>query len=198
MSHNRTARRAYTTIEVLIAMTVFAIGAAGVMSMQRAAIQGNFDARRMDVANGLAREWVERLRRDALLWTTTADLTSATGPRFINTYATSAWVIPTVLCPASGNGDGLCPGFDLLGRDLNTADVKTAVQFCTQIRLTPLVAGSMLRAEVRVFWLQQISSTPAVGASGFCDPTYLTTNAANLNKIFHFVYADSAVRMSSP
>lgn len=48
--------RGYTAIEVMLAITVLMIGSAGVMSMQKASIQGNFDARRLDLANSIAHD----------------------------------------------------------------------------------------------------------------------------------------------
>ena len=50
-------------------MTVMSIGAAAVISMQRASVQGNLDARKSDIANSIARTWVERLERDSMQWT---------------------------------------------------------------------------------------------------------------------------------
>ena len=52
-----------------MAMTLFAIGAAGVIGMQRATIQGGEDARRFDMATNIANEWIARLQRDATFWT---------------------------------------------------------------------------------------------------------------------------------
>ena len=52
-----------------MAMTVMAIGAAAVITMQKTSVQGNLDARKTDVANSIARMWVERLQRDAMQWT---------------------------------------------------------------------------------------------------------------------------------
>src|SRR5271165_2005192 len=68
-SFKPSTRRGYTAVEVLMAMTVMTIGAAAVMSMQKASVQGNLDARETDVANSIARMWVERLQRDAMQWT---------------------------------------------------------------------------------------------------------------------------------
>src|SRR5580700_9616474 len=65
----RVGARAYTIVEVLLSMTVFAIGASAVMSMQKATLQGNLDARKTDMANSIARMWIERIRRDAMQWT---------------------------------------------------------------------------------------------------------------------------------
>ena len=50
-------------------MTLFAIGAAGVIGMQRVTIQGGEDARRFDMATNIANEWIARLQRDATFWT---------------------------------------------------------------------------------------------------------------------------------
>jgi len=63
------SRRGYTVVEVLSAMTLFAIGAAGVIGMQRVTIQGGADARNFDIATNIAREWQHRLQRDSLAWT---------------------------------------------------------------------------------------------------------------------------------
>ena len=52
-----------------MAMTLFAIGAAGVIGMQRVTIQGGFDARRFDTGTNIAREWEHRLQRDSAFWT---------------------------------------------------------------------------------------------------------------------------------
>ena len=64
-----TTARGYTAIEVLMAMTVMAIGGAAVITMQKTSVTANLDARRADVANSIARTWVERLRRDGMAWT---------------------------------------------------------------------------------------------------------------------------------
>ncbi len=185
----------YTTIEVLIAMTVFSIGAAGIMGMQRATVQGNTDARRMDVANGIAREWMERLRRDGIFWTNTTSFANTT---FLKAaLAASDWTIP-IGCPTTAPGDGLCAAFDVLGRDLETTAAPGAA-FCAQVRVITLVPDSLLRAEVRVYWPRQLGATTSFGASGFCSATNAAApSAANANQIFHFVYAASAIRINTP
>ncbi len=65
----RSAReRGFSAVEVIVSMTVFVIGAAGVIAMQRAAIRGNMEARQLDMGSAIAREWMERLQRDAARW----------------------------------------------------------------------------------------------------------------------------------
>ena len=51
----RRRSRGYTAIEVLVALTLFAVGTASVLSLQRAAIVGASDARRTDVATAVAK-----------------------------------------------------------------------------------------------------------------------------------------------
>ena len=63
----RASTRAYTAVEVMLSIVVLGVGAAGVMSMQQASIQGNADAHMLDVGNSIARTWLERLRRNGYI-----------------------------------------------------------------------------------------------------------------------------------
>lgn len=196
-------RGGYTAIEVLLAMTVLAIGAAGVMSMQAAAIQGDVDARKLDMANSIARDWMERIRRDATAWTTPGSTT--TNPNISGdpllasalSQPPGTWVLPPI--PASYPADGQSPAFDILGRDLAGADAAGAI-FCVHVALNTVSATSpsapipndpdLVRVVVRVFWLRQLNYITTGTAlscpnslSGPLDPA-----------LYHFVYETSAVR----
>jgi prepilin-type N-terminal cleavage/methylation domain-containing protein len=205
----RLRARGYTAIEVLMAMTVFAVGAAGVIAMQRASIQGNADARKLDVANSIARDWLERLRRDATMWTQPGILTQT---QYLSQTATyyGNWALPEVACPAAtsgsnSNADGLCPAFDIFGRDL-AQDHYVDAQFCANIRLDNASTGNpdLIRAEVRVYWprlLPQALTAPYSGAHGFCDAAGITASngpdgASGGPNVYHFVYASTMLRMS--
>src|ERR1700736_63654 len=94
MSHPRRPSRlrsgaalGYTAVEVLMAMTVMAVGSAAVISMQKASMQGNLDARKTDVANSIARLWVERIKRDAMQWTTPGPASQVPPPGNLATAA---------------------------------------------------------------------------------------------------------------
>jgi len=177
----------YTAVEVLVALTLFAIGAAGVISMQRGAVLGNVDARRLDAANAIARTWTERLRRDAALWT----LPNASNPEKNN--RAKALLIANVALPADGAwtrpvaryaSEGMSPGFDILGGDVDPA----SAYFCAQVKLTWLVVEQMIRAEVRVFWPRGLD----VGAdTNYCGRDLDVTN---LTDRYHFVYAVTSLR----
>jgi type IV pilus assembly protein PilV len=188
----------------MLAIAILAVGAAGVMTMQKAAIQGNSDARKLDLANAIARQWVERLRRDATTWT----LPSRTRPGaanwsnntvYISQLASGSnigkWVYPQF--NANNQWDGYSPAADLLGRDIAPAGGSVTfpgAQFCTQVKLEWLVQDESLRATVRVFWLKGLYTAPA---GNFCKDDTATVgypSGANSDRVFHFLYVVTAIR----
>ncbi|MBX3198307.1 MAG: prepilin-type N-terminal cleavage/methylation domain-containing protein [Labilithrix sp.] len=153
----RRARRGYTVVEVMSAMTLFAIGAAGVIGMQRVTIQGGADARNFDTATNIAREWQHRLQRDSLAWTQPNSLVSTSNIDSTvwlhNANITNAWMVPAATTPLTGNS----AAFDLLGRDVAPDDPDRI--FCVQYRLEWIARNDvgtnptgLIRAEIRVFW----------------------------------------------
>jgi len=188
-------RLGFTAIEVMLSLTILAIGTAGVIAMQTTAIDGNYDARRLDVANGILREWTERLRRDGMLWT----LPNPGNPLQDN-RVTKALLLATVdgdptnanwHLPVAREGDTvqLMPQFDLLGRDVTNA--TTPVMFCTQVRLSWLSVNNLMRVDVRVFWPR---GTGTIGGDCTNDPVAgWETLPATISK-YHFVYGVTAIR----
>jgi prepilin-type N-terminal cleavage/methylation domain-containing protein len=197
--------RGYTAIEVLIAMTVMAIGAAAVMSMQKASIQGNLEARRIDVANSIGRMWVERLERDSMQWTQpnnnnvlANNLGTATT---LLTNLNGGWFVPAAAPPMSY-------AYDILGRDLAVGDAGSAV-FCVNMRLRTLVSGiavqggaavpQLIRADVRVVWRRGLGVNPT---GAFCSPANGDMTADDLNEtarattglVYHAIYLTTAIR----
>jgi hypothetical protein len=143
-----------------MAMTVMVIGAAAVMSMQKATVTGDLDARKTDMANNIARQWVERLQRDAMQWTCPSAACQSTNNMCAGGGAAGAllicnvnsvngqWFLP--IPPNNpymgGTPETMSPGYDILGRDLPQAELvpSTATgwigaQFCVNVRLTWLV-----------------------------------------------------------
>ena len=121
-----------------MAMTVMAIGGAAVMTMQKTSVKGNLDARRTDVANSIARTWVERLQRDA----DAVDRPRAAEHRQQHRQAQSSarnerpgnWFLPDGML-GHDVPETMSPGFDILGRDLPQAQLASA-DFCVNVRLT--------------------------------------------------------------
>lgn len=183
----------------MLALAILAIGAAGVISMQRGAIQGNVDARRLDMANSIAREWTERLRRDAMMWTlpNQANATSNIGQaKLLANIDDGKWHLPNQRVgelAADGVTPLNSPAFDILGVDQGVINnTNTNVMFCAHVRLTTLVANTLLRAEVRVFYPRGLDVTPP---AGFCsaDPTTGTPDTS----LYHYVYAITAIRKNT-
>ena len=198
----RRSKRGYTAVEVLIAMTLFAIGAAGVIGMQKVALQGNADARRADVATGISAEWLSRLRRDSLRWTQPNEAIDTSnhaatfwlGDTVLLTNpigANAGWKLPAVP-PASPIGGSYA--FDVMGREVVPGAADTF--FCVNYRLDWLNFdaaknfGLTIRAEVRVFW-PRLESSPSLT----CAPA--DVNGANAQQLYHFVYATTTLRRNA-
>ena len=178
----RARSRGYNAVEVLMAMTIFAIGAGGVISMQKTAVQANYDARTLDVATALARTWQERLARDAVSWRAPNDFTGTTYLSAANGAPT--WTVPAATAVLAGGS----PAFDLLGRDVAIND--PSMIFCTQIRLEWLGGTrSLLRAEVRVIWPRANAAPIAT-----CADAAVTPALANPNALPHSLSTVTSIR----
>jgi type IV pilus assembly protein PilV len=197
---SRSRSRGYTAVEVLMAMTLFAIGATGVIGMQRVTMQGGEDARRVDIANNIANEWLARLQRDSSFWTEP----SSDRPTTINLTTNTKWLSQIGSCaqfctppmPTVAPVDGQSPAFDMFGRDLPSG-TKDA-WYCVQYRLTWIAAPgtapalrltSLMRAEVRVYWNRLEANI--IGDCSAPPPEVIPTTTASP---FHMVYAATAIR----
>ncbi|MBV9950178.1 MAG: prepilin-type N-terminal cleavage/methylation domain-containing protein [Myxococcales bacterium] len=194
----RLARAGYTAVEVLMAMTVMAIGAAAVMSMQKASVQGNLDARQTDIANSIARTWAERIQRDAMQWTTPGpshtdlpdNLNAASLLQYGAVSSAGRWFLPTLYL---GNAVPTSPGFDMLGRDLPNAQLGTAF-FCTHLRVSSLDPTGLYRLDVRVLWPRGIVTALTPGATtNVCDTSVATDDRPD-PKRYHAIYLTTAVK----
>jgi hypothetical protein len=185
---------------------LLAVGAAGVIGMQKVAITGGADARRFDVATNIAHEWTQRLQRDSLFWTKpnaadpSSNLSSTT---WLNDVTKSAcntspkYCAPTL--PAAGSEGGTSTAFDILGRDrpAGTGDHF----FCAQYRMqwisdpanaacktgVELCATALMRAEIRVFWQRA-----EYGPIGDCGDAALDPDATPTH--YHFLSVVTSIR----
>ncbi len=197
MIRRRHRSRGYTAVEVLSAMTLFAIGAAGVIGMQRVTIQGGVDGGQFDMAVNIAHEWTGRLQRDSVFWTqpnvhfpTTNNIGSTTWLQFVTTCNTNFCNPPAAASPYAG----MSGSFDIFGRDIVAGSADTV--YCAQYRLEYLIdpgtppdlrLNPEIRAEVRVFWVR--SERGIIG-----DCAAATPDAVNSDQTYHFVYATPAIR----
>jgi prepilin-type N-terminal cleavage/methylation domain-containing protein len=192
--------RGYTIVEVLLAMTVLTIGAAGAISMQKAAIQGNLDARKTDIAANIARMWMERIQRDSMSWTSSNPSNLSNAALLGNATTTvNKWFLPFLSAyatPGSGFGS-VSPGFDMLGRDVPSQAGLANSFFCVHLRETWLaqnttpVTNSLLRVELRVVWPRGIAQDTY--APPLCDPTSAATPNPD-PRLYSTLYMVTAVR----
>jgi prepilin-type N-terminal cleavage/methylation domain-containing protein len=190
----RRQARGYTVIEVLMAMTVLAIGGAGVITMQKTSVSANVEARKADIANSIGRMWIERLRADAMGWTTpNATNAKSNMGGYLNGNVGNAPLAPAWFVPAvtKSPGDGtttMSAGFDILGRDQPAGSIADA-NFCVNIALTWLdTSADMIRADVRVIWPVGINVAPPADycvAAAALDPNLASTSTS---LVFHEIY----------
>jgi type IV pilus assembly protein PilV len=160
------ARRGYTVMESMMALGVLAVGATGVIAVQKMTVVGNRSARAIATANTVAMTWVERLRVDAAQWSfkATPDLNNTVWLK--NAFLMSEplvgarppWFIPVEVV------DRASPDADIHGADIFPDDSAISA-FCTHLSLGRYgdpVTGvnylpTLIRAEIRVFWRRDMS-----------------------------------------
>ncbi|MGF1466682.1 MAG: prepilin-type N-terminal cleavage/methylation domain-containing protein [Sandaracinaceae bacterium] len=176
-------RRGYTLIEVLMALAVLTVGAAGILGMHRAATRGNMIAREISTATQLAERWVGRLRRDSLHWTqpaTTANPLLLTQTSYLDQVPAPGNAIPWFV-PAPPGGTGEFANFDYYGRDTATPG---EMHYCTNVRLEWIYPGRAMRADVRIWFARRGTGRENIGSdmqnlagcAGGGDPNGLTND----------------------
>jgi Prokaryotic N-terminal methylation motif len=196
----RGARRqsaGYTAIEVLMAMSVLAVGVIGIFSMEKVTISSNVHAKNLAIATHIAQGWLGTLETEAMRWDTSAGVL---GTR--TTWLGSGPTEPDWFRPVFSGGAGYGPEFDELGNPVGQNG-----RFCVDLRLSPLNGATaeaegvgMRRVEVRVYWLRDTAVPLAsVTAPQFpCQLLPIKVNLENESRLFHFVYLSGAVRQVVP
>ena len=147
--------RGYTVVELMMAISVFAVGVTGIAAMQSLAARGNTHAKNLAIATSFARSWQEKLSMDALSWggplawpiTNTQWLQQSVA-------LNNQWFLPI------GSG-AIEAGADALGNPVPAGNAD--VVFCTHLRLTRMInqpQSGLSREEVRVFWRKTVSCQP--------------------------------------
>lgn len=185
--------RGFTVIELMMALTVFAIGVTGIAAMQKITVAANSHAQELSIATQIAESWQDQLAADSTLWGPVAADTTQT--RWL---AAGVWTRPGD--PRDDTADGIPFGaaFDALG---NVTTNASEVFFCTHVRMTPIRAGDslqgngMFRTEVRVFWPR--SGRPLTNVNYCADGTDANSFTVDDTDEYHFVHTVSAVRQST-
>jgi type II secretory pathway pseudopilin PulG len=198
---SRRSGRGYTAVEVMLAMTVLIISAAGVMSMQKGAVQGNLDARKLDVANSVARIWLDRLSTDATTWTSVggAPAGSLSNTLVLGSLAPAIPGIGTFQPAPTIAAQGWSPAFDIFGRDVSTS--SATMVFCTDIDIDNLAVDQnnqpmMLRATVLVFWGTALVGSTVQAYPGCPGPPNGTVTSQPKGT-YHTLFATEALRRPS-
>lgn len=192
------ASRGYTIVELLMALTVLAIGISGIVAMQKITVASNQHAKNLALATHVAQAWQERLAADATQW-------NHPSPKLnVSDLDETQWLINvdnggTWFLPAFVQNLDFGPGFGALGDVVADANVGQAT-FCTHIRLTwlyPQTAGNgLIRTEVRVFWVRE-GMGGTVNGLPVCDPSTDPTAVEANSDRYHFVYQTSAVKQNT-
>jgi prepilin-type N-terminal cleavage/methylation domain-containing protein len=211
--HGRASRvaRGYTIVEVMMALAVLALGASGVIAMQKAVVLANNDARNLATATAIAQSWMERMHADALAWNEPGGQADIGDTQWIQTglnrpVTDSDWSQPAAVAAGGPYPEGSYEA-DVMGADLFGASPMLPL-FCTQVRLTRFATTKiaplapyygMVRVEVRVYWERSGQSTACANlgpAMGFDAMATVDDAGGNVQR-WGFVYLVSAA-MENP
>lgn len=200
-----TRRRGYTIIELMMAISVMAIGVTGVIALQKVVATANRNAKNLAIATHIAQTWVERLHADAAQWNHPSPVQPG-----LRDIATDTFWLDQVegnagvwLQPPWNAALGQGPAFDALGNDVDLTANPGHAKFCTHIRLAwlyadnqPRAGNGLIRAEVRVFWARANADLTAL-PNGLCDPNIPTNQIGQDLTDFNFVYMTTAVKQAT-
>lgn len=206
----------YTVIELLMSLTVLALGTSGVVAMQRVTIESNRYAKNLAIATRIGQAWADQLEADAARWTLSSELTNTTWLRQVGTGCTQSSGITSWFQPAWDGDRKFGPAFDALGNPVDTSVTvpDSYTQYCVHVQLAWLhcsvppsgggARGSgIIRAEVRVFWRRDddrsasAASFQTTGQSALCNSGDVAgvTNDIALGG-YNAVYFSTAVRQA--
>jgi type IV pilus assembly protein PilV len=190
--------RGYTVVEVMIALTLLAIGTSGIIAMEKVTSVTNRESKNLVIANQIARTWMERLRADAVQWTNP----SASDPN--TNISNTLWLTqisnnPGIWFRPTDDATRGSPTADAFGNDVRDTDFATG-SFCTNVRLNwlygppglGLAPPYLIRAEVRVYWLRD-GGPGGIDGKAVCDPTVNLGLVSPAVDRYHFVYLASGV-----
>ncbi|HEX3776091.1 MAG TPA: type II secretion system protein [Polyangiaceae bacterium] len=192
--------RGYTAVELLMAISVFGIGVAGIISMEKVTSASNQDAKNLAIATHIAESWLDVLQADGAAWNHPSPQNSVSDLQTDTVWlqqvipTPNTWFLPQYEAVRFNFG----PAFDALGNPVNTTNLTNAV-FCSHLRLSWLYpenassGNGLIRAEVRVFWLRDGQSSPQASVSP-CAAAMPIGSISGNSSSFHFVQKITAIR----
>jgi prepilin-type N-terminal cleavage/methylation domain-containing protein len=190
------AQRGYTAVELLMAIAIFGIGVAGIISIEKVTSVSNGHAKNLGIATHIAESWLDMLATDANTWTAPGRV-GASGfignTTWLSKVTTNADAASNWFLPVYSNALAFGPAFDALGDPIDPAGTAP-VAFCSHLRLSwlyqPTASGNgLIRAEVRVFWLRDGQAF----TQNMCS-TGQVANVGGATQTFHFVQKITAIR----
>lgn len=182
-----------------MAISIFAIGASGVIAMQKVTVHASKHARDLAIATHIAQAWLDQLTTDAAAWNhpspkvVSSDLNDTVWLQIVQNNA-GQWIRP-----GYSGARAFGAGFDALGNPVSDVNAADAV-FCANIRLSWLYPGvggnGLVRTEVRVFWLRDGQGSP-INNQPICDPGTATAAVDDAGIKYHFVHQASAVKQNT-
>ena len=196
----RNVARGYTIVELMMSLSVLAIGVSGVIAMQKVTVATNRNAKELAIATRVAEAWADQLTADATTWELDSNGNSTRGQTIWLVSAdptqTIDWFVPNYSATR-----GFGAAFDAFGNPINPTTTPALGYFCAHIRFAflhsetaPTGGNGVIRAQVRVFWPREDVTTtlPAAVINNLCSvdrPTFDSNVGA-----FHVVYLSTAVR----
>lgn len=213
---NRARRAGYTVVELLMSLTVLALGASGVVAMQRVTLESNRYAKNLAIATRVGETWADQLEADAARWTLLSPISNTTWLNIAGacsqTAGVTSWFQPTYDTDRKFGA-----AFDALGNpvDMSITTPNTYTQFCVHLRLAWLhcdapvtlnggpKGSGIIRAEVRVFWRRDddrsvnAAAYQTTGQPALCSATDVAgvTNDIGLGA-YNAVYFSTAIRQA--
>lgn len=203
--------RGYTVVELMMALTILAIGISGIIAMEKVTVAANQHAKSLALASHIAEAWQEQLAADASQWNHPSE---KQGKRDLDTDTTWLRLVDSNpgqwMRPTWSDARQFGAAFDALGNPISESGgggggasaTLTQAVFCTNIRLSwlyPDTAGNgLIRAEVRVFWVRG-GMGGTVDGNDVCNASTNPTDISKAQAVthYHFVYQTAAVKQQT-
>lgn len=192
---SRRGQRAYTAVEVLMSLSLLAVGALGIFSMEKVTVTSNIHAKNLAMATHIGQGWLGVLEAEATLWDSTLNIARTN-------WLAAAPSPPQWFRPVALGSANFGPDFDELGNPVGSDG-----HFCVDLRISPLngvpeedKGTGLRRVEVRVFWIRDhAGATSALIPPKFpCELSPVQVSLAAQASMLHFVHLSGAVRQVVP
>ncbi len=193
-SRKKARRAGYTLIEVMMAIAIITASSVALIGLQEIVVRGNMDARQTSTATNIARTTIGLLRVDAVNWssaTTSATVTLGPNARgFLRDAPVAATAAGGPWGPFGATVNAPEHAYDYQGRP---TIVAANMFYCVETRYAWIYQGSLLRVDLRVWWVRPSSVVNAAIYAG-CPTQPLVLNTADL----HSLQATTTLRYTPP